>query len=707
VKPQAEKPAVRQITLQPDLSEVGRAREFLREIGEALELPPSRLFDMTVACSEALANAIEHSVSKGQARLKAAVFSDRLEVQVEGPGEFHPPSSCRDRSHRGLGLPLMAHLSDHLALYSKPNGGTLVSMTFYRGDRPPQAEETVLPPTILELIEENELTSGIAGTVPVGICVLDPELRFRWANPAFLSFLHYAPSGPQVIGSPFTSVIPQLAGATVVERLRAVTETGAAESASEVEVSRADGSTGWWRGNALPLYGDKERPPYDVLLVVSDETERKLHDQGAEWRGRRDELLSRTAARLLESRDPQGLVDELCADVMAFLDCQVFFNYLGAGEGVEALSLNAYAGIPAGEAVAIGLLPRGTAVCGCVARDGERIIAEDIQNTDDPLTALVRGYGVQAYCCHPLTIHGQTIGTLSFGTRTRTHFAPEEVEVMSSVANLVATAMHRLDMEQQLQEGEERYRKLFEEHERLYHEQLEIAQKLQAALVHLPADVGPVRLSHLYRSATEAARVGGDFYDAFRVRDGRLVVLIGDVSGHGVEAARLAHLTKDVIRAFAGIALRPGDVFSRTNRLLLEEHFGGFVSVFLGILDPDKKSLVYVSAGHPDAMLRRSTGEMVRLCGNSAPLGVNPEAAWASSHVNTGPGDLLFLYTDGVTEARRDGQLFGEDRLQDLVSGHTLDVDELPRAVLDSVLEFSGHRLRDDVAIMAMSLTGR
>jgi anti-sigma regulatory factor (Ser/Thr protein kinase) len=96
---------VRQLTLHPELSEVGRARQFLREIGECTGLPRERVFDVTVACSEALANAIEHSESKGQTRLKTLVYSDRLEVQIEGPGEFHPPSSGRERSHRGLGLP--------------------------------------------------------------------------------------------------------------------------------------------------------------------------------------------------------------------------------------------------------------------------------------------------------------------------------------------------------------------------------------------------------------------------------------------------------------------------------------------------------------------------------------------------------------------------------------------------------------------------
>ena len=89
---------------------------------------------------------------------------------------------------------------------------------------------------------------------------------------------------------------------------------------------------------------------------------------------------------------------------------------------VPRLHLNACAGIPDEEARRIEWLDYGVAVCGCVARDGRRIVAENIQHSEDPRTTLVKGYGVQAYCCHPLLIEGRVIGTLSFGTTTRASF---------------------------------------------------------------------------------------------------------------------------------------------------------------------------------------------------------------------------------------------------------------------------------------------
>lgn len=170
---------------------------------------------------------------------------------------------------------------------------------------------------------------------------------------------------------------------------------------------------------------------------------------------RRTELLAETASRLLSTPDPQQAVEELCSRVMAFLDCQVFFNFLATDAGTAAhspgrLHLNACAGIPAEEARRIEWLEFGVAVCGCVARERQRIVAEDVQNTPDPRTELVKSYGIQAYCCHPLTIADRLIGTLSFGTRSRGRFSADDLALMKSVSDLVSIAMERMLAARQL-----------------------------------------------------------------------------------------------------------------------------------------------------------------------------------------------------------------------------------------------------------------
>jgi serine phosphatase RsbU (regulator of sigma subunit) len=258
--------------------------------------------------------------------------------------------------------------------------------------------------------------------------------------------------------------------------------------------------------------------------------------------------------------------------------------------------------------------------------------------------------------------------------------------------------------EEALRASEERYRSLAEENERLYRRQLQVAEDLQSSLLHIPSEIGLLRLGHLYRSATEAARVGGDFYDAFEMRGGKVAVLIGDVSGHGIEAARTATLVKDVIHAFGHQTHKPELILGHTNRLLLAKNLPGFVTLFLGILNTDADALHYCSAGHPPMLLRRSSGEVESLALGPYPLGVFTEASWKLHETNFRTGDLLFLYTDGITEARQDGQFFGEERLRALVEQTSVGAAELPPLVLDEVLAFSSGSLHDDQAILTLSL---
>jgi GAF domain-containing protein len=185
-------------------------------------------------------------------------------------------------------------------------------------------------------------------------------------------------------------------------------------------------------------------------MIFRQVTERKKAEESVQKNKDRLELLATVAERLLRSEDPQAIIEDLCKMVMAHLDCQFFFNYLVEVPD-QHMHLNAYAGISPEAAAAIRQLDFGVAICGCVALHGERIIAEDIQNSDDSRTQLVKSYGVKAYCCHPLMVQGKLIGTLSFGTRTRAEFAGDEISLMKSVSDQVAVAMQRLQTEKQLQ----------------------------------------------------------------------------------------------------------------------------------------------------------------------------------------------------------------------------------------------------------------
>ncbi len=237
-------------------------------------------------------------------------------------------------------------------------------------------------------------------------------------------------------------------------------------------------------------------------------------------------------------------------------------------------------------------------------------------------------------------------------------------------------------------------------------QQRAIAGKLQEALLDIPDEVPGAQLSHLYRSATERALVGGDFYDVFQTKHKGIGILIGDVSGHGVEAARIAILVKDTVHAFAHQFGRPRLVLRATNRLLVQRGIPGFVTAFLGFLDPETGAFVYSCAGHPPPFLARG-GQISFLECIAPPLGVFANARFDDVEANIPVGSRLLFYTDGITEARRDGDFFGEKRLADILAQtRGVRLADVPSLLLEEALLFAQGSLLDDVALLAIDYIG-
>ena len=198
-----------------------------------------------------------------------------------------------------------------------------------------------------------------------------------------------------------------------------------------------------------------------LLSSGEDITERKIIESALRESRERYQILAEANAALLTAQVPEKAVQNIAARVMNHLDCHVFFNFI-LDESTGKLKLNAYAGIPEEKAREIARLDMGAAISGCVARDGKRIVSEDVQNNGDKLAALARSFGVEVYACHPLMINGKPKGTLSFGSRSRKHFKDEELDLMKTVADRISGAMQRKRAEEALRESEARFRAVLE-----------------------------------------------------------------------------------------------------------------------------------------------------------------------------------------------------------------------------------------------------
>lgn len=196
--------------------------------------------------------------------------------------------------------------------------------------------------------------------------------------------------------------------------------------------------------------------------------------------------------------------------------------------------------------------------------------------------------------------------------------------------------------------------------------------------------------------------MAGDFYDVFSTGLGRLAVLIGDVAGHGIESSITAFQVKHVLRVFLRQFRDPAQALEEINRtLLMMGRPEDMVSVSILVLDTNAGTLRHASAGHPPAMVWRQ-GDIIRLPATGPLLALDPEGTYFSRDIPFDVGDLAVLYTDGLTEARSGGQMFGEERVANIIRRDPgQDTTVIGKSLLEAARDFSAP-LVDDVAIIAV-----
>ena len=233
-----------------------------------------------------------------------------------------------------------------------------------------------------------------------------------------------------------------------------------------------------------------------------------------------------------------------------------------------------------------------------------------------------------------------------------------------------------------------------------------ISQALQSGMKNDLQKVEGISAEGIYSSATADAFVGGDFYSMIKLPGRRACIIMGDVSGKGIEAASISSAVKTALSAYAWEGRTPARMVATLNEFLLGfSRVETFATLFVGIVDLTTSSLTYCSAGHPPAILvSAQSGEAELLDVQSGVVGAFHDMEYKNGMVHLHEGDILLLYTDGTTEARSpEGAFFGETGLRDMIMNEVpRGFDGLLNRFLSTLDRYTGRRLDDDVAMVAL-----
>jgi serine phosphatase RsbU (regulator of sigma subunit) len=238
---------------------------------------------------------------------------------------------------------------------------------------------------------------------------------------------------------------------------------------------------------------------------------------------------------------------------------------------------------------------------------------------------------------------------------------------------------------------------------RLYQQQKHFAETMQQSL--LPRDrpsVPGLEVGTVYESAAQVD-VGGDVFDFLELADGRLAVVLGDVTGHGIDATADMAMAKFVFRSLAREHSEPSEFLAHANDVVVGEiAVGKFITMAYLTIDPGGEVLC-ASAGHPEPRLVGPDGRVAGLPAGGLALGIDAPQVYEQVRAELPPGGAVVIYTDGVVEARTGRELFGLERLDAVLAAHAADP---PQAIAEAVIEacraYSGGNLTDDCAVVVI-----
>jgi serine phosphatase RsbU (regulator of sigma subunit)/anti-sigma regulatory factor (Ser/Thr protein kinase) len=321
------------------------------------------------------------------------------------------------------------------------------------------------------------------------------------------------------------------------------------------------------------------------------------------------------------------------------------------------------------------------------------VIDVENSNLDSPTLRAMREGGIRLTL--PLVSQGELIGLINLGgRRSEQDYSSDDKRLLQNLATQAAPALRMAQLVQQ-QQAEALQRERLEQ-------ELRVARVIQETLLpqEIPAFPGWQILAH-WQPARE---VSGDFYDFIQLDDGRMAVIIADVTDKGVPAALVMATTRSILRAAAERLVSPGEVLARTNDLLHPDIPAKmFVTCLYLIIEPQSGKLIFANAGHNLPYLL-SNGQVTELRATGMPLGLMPGMQYEEVEVELEGGDSLLLSSDGLVEAHNpDREMFGFERMEKIIAS-SMSSDEIVPNLLQAWATFTreAYEQEDDITLVTL-----
>ncbi|MFQ3549924.1 MAG: GAF domain-containing protein [Armatimonadota bacterium] len=319
-----------------------------------------------------------------------------------------------------------------------------------------------------------------------------------------------------------------------------------------------------------------------------------------------------------------------------------------------------------------------------VIKTGKKLIVDNISKKRLLKSDVSTYEGIKTAVGFPLKNQGKIVGVLTAFAREEKLFYKSQRDIMGPLGELSGVAINNA---------------------RIYRQKYKIATMLQQHLI--PTDIPEINGLDIGRKFLPAREVGGDYYDFLDPSEEKVGIVMADVSGSDVEAAEYTTLGKHVLKAYAKEYESPSVVLNKTNTLISEEtHAEMFISLFYGVLDIKNRILKYSCAGcEPPLLYRSKSNNIFSITASGILLGVCSSAEYEEKELHLDKGDILVLFTDGLTEAGSDDNRFGSAAVMDIVVKNSkLSAQLITDKIHASLLDFVKGRIADDVAIVVIKI---